>query len=77
MNPKDEQNLDFILGNFLPDIKKKYAAGSDEHSRNGSSLDDLTDSQLLEELGKEIVDLVSYFYTLKRVIARRKMTKVV
>lgn len=55
-----------IIGKFLEEHRTKYMKGAREHSDNGL-LQEIPPEQLIEFAIEEVLDLVSYLYTLREI----------
>lgn len=63
MNSNQYDHLDRIQNNFITDHTKKFIAGAEEHKTQLHK--DFTKEQLLDFALEEVIDLISYLYTLR------------
>ncbi len=66
MNPQQKQHMIDIQTRFIAEHAEKYKAGAKEHKTTLNK--DFNSKQLLAFLKEEVLDLVSYVYTLEQLM---------
>lgn len=69
MNADQQKHFTSILERFLKDFTAKYTKGTREHKTVLNK--DYSLEQIVEMMGEEILDHISYYYTLKELLEKR------
>lgn len=72
MNPQQKQHMVDIQTRFIAEHAEKYKAGAKEHKTTLNK--DFNSKQLLAFLKEEVLDLVSYVYTLEQLLEEENGT---